>query len=57
MFELTPAGGGGWTERVLHTFGGSGRDFPYGGLIFDGAGNLYGTTSMGGTYSGGRCSS
>src|ERR1700689_441160 len=26
---------------------------PYGGVVFDSAGNLYGTTSGGGTYSGG----
>ena len=51
VFELTPAGGGTWTEKVLHTFGSStdGID-PVAGLIFDGAGNLYGTTSRGGTY-------
>jgi uncharacterized repeat protein (TIGR03803 family) len=51
VFELTPAGGGTWTEQVLHTFGSStdGID-PVAGLIFDGTGNLYGTTSRGGTY-------
>jgi uncharacterized repeat protein (TIGR03803 family) len=50
-FELTPAGGGTWTEKVLHTFG-SGTDGvnPQAGLTFDGAGNLYGTTNGGGTY-------
>src|ERR1022692_4195406 len=49
VFELTPASGGGWTETVLHTFG-SGTDggAPYGGLIFDASGNLYGTTQVGG---------
>jgi isoaspartyl peptidase/L-asparaginase-like protein (Ntn-hydrolase superfamily) len=41
--------GGGWTEQILHTFtsvpdGGG----PYGGVIFDSGGNLYGTTSSGG---------
>jgi uncharacterized repeat protein (TIGR03803 family) len=37
--------GGGWTEQVLHSFG-SGTDgsAPWAGLIFDAAGNLYGTT-------------
>ena len=50
VFELTPAAGGTWTEKVLYNFGG-GTDgtAPYGGLIFDAAGNLYGTTSQGGT--------
>jgi uncharacterized repeat protein (TIGR03803 family) len=38
-------------ERVLHDFG-SGRDGagPFGNVIFDAAGNLYGTTQNGGTY-------
>ncbi|HXM60072.1 MAG TPA: choice-of-anchor tandem repeat GloVer-containing protein [Terriglobales bacterium] len=51
VFELTPKGGGGWTETVLHNFGGA-KDgsFPWGTLIFDAAGNLYGTTQTGGTY-------
>ena len=32
--------------------------YPYAGLIFDAAGNLYGTTSVGGTWRrAGRCSS
>ena len=54
MFELSPNGSGGWTETVLHSFGG-GTDggLPYAGLIFDGAGNLYGTTEAGGIYGGG----
>lgn len=49
VFELTPKGGGGWTEKVLHSFG-SGKDgaSPYAGVIFDGAGNLYSTTVDGG---------
>jgi uncharacterized repeat protein (TIGR03803 family) len=52
VFELTPAGGGGWTEQVLHSFNNNGADgsLPAAGLIFDAAGNLYGTTSYGGTY-------
>lgn len=42
--------GGTWTERVLHNFTISSKDgiFPYGALIFDNAGNLYGTTNEGG---------
>jgi uncharacterized repeat protein (TIGR03803 family) len=49
-FELSPKAGGGWTEKVLHSFGhGQDGSVPDAGLIFDAAGNLYGTTSGGGT--------
>jgi uncharacterized repeat protein (TIGR03803 family) len=51
VFELTPAVGGGWTEKVLHSFGNGTDGFsPNGNLIFDAAGNLYGTTGAGGAY-------
>ncbi len=53
-FELSPKAGGGWTEKVLHNFGnGTDGSNPVGGLIFDGAGNLYGTAQHGGPYGGG----
>jgi uncharacterized repeat protein (TIGR03803 family) len=54
VFEMSPDGKGGWTETVLHAFG-SGQDglSPYGGLVSDAAGNLYGTTLYGGAYGGG----
>jgi len=42
VFQLTHSDSG-WTEHVLHSFASSGSG-PYGGLIFDQAGNLYGTT-------------
>jgi uncharacterized repeat protein (TIGR03803 family) len=49
VFELTPNGSGGWTETILYAFsGGSDGMDPYNGVIFDAAGNLYGTTSLGG---------
>jgi uncharacterized repeat protein (TIGR03803 family) len=54
VFKLTPNSDGGWIESVLHSFCSSRncRDGggPVGGLIFDVAGNLYGTTSGGGAY-------
>jgi uncharacterized repeat protein (TIGR03803 family) len=52
LFELQPALGGGWTQKVLHNFSNDGTDgyTPYAGVILDAAGNLYGTTSAGGTY-------
>jgi len=55
VFELSPQVGGGWTEAVLHSFSDNGHDgfLPQGGLIFDAAGNLYGTTSGGGEHKGG----
>jgi uncharacterized repeat protein (TIGR03803 family) len=50
VFELTPAGGGTWTEKVLWSFGnGTDGANPQASLIFDAAGNLYGTTYQGGT--------
>lgn len=55
VFELSPPSqpGGPWTETVLHSFQGSPSDGaqPVAGLIFDDAGNLYGTTSLGGIQS------
>jgi hypothetical protein len=52
VFELTPNGDGGWTEKVLHRFtDGADGGFPAAGLIFDQAGNLYGTTEEGGNLS------
>jgi uncharacterized repeat protein (TIGR03803 family) len=33
-----------WTETILHSFTGSEGAYPRGGLIIDGAGNLFGTT-------------
>jgi len=53
VFELTSTSGGGWTERVLHDFSDSGDDgyLPVSSLVFDAAGNLYGTTVYGGNES------
>ncbi|HET9305342.1 MAG TPA: choice-of-anchor tandem repeat GloVer-containing protein [Candidatus Sulfotelmatobacter sp.] len=56
VFKLAPSAGGNWTETQLHLFTNSRGDgaSPVGGLIFDQAGNLYGTTFNGG--GGGSCS-
>jgi uncharacterized repeat protein (TIGR03803 family) len=48
-FELSPNGGGEWTETTLYAFqGGSDGASPAAGLIFDKNGNLYGTSAEGG---------
>jgi uncharacterized repeat protein (TIGR03803 family) len=51
VFKLTPGENGTWTQTVLHEFNRDGTDGanPEGTLIFDNAGNLYGTTSNGGS--------
>jgi uncharacterized repeat protein (TIGR03803 family) len=52
VFKLAPAAGGGWTESTIYTFKGlADGNHPYSPLIFDAAGNLYGTTY--GDYDGG----
>jgi uncharacterized repeat protein (TIGR03803 family) len=44
----------GWKEAVVHDFGvGSDGEQPIGGVVFDKAGNFYGTTSLGGASSNG----
>jgi len=48
VFKLTPSNGA-WTYTDLHDFAGSDGANPYGSLVLDGSGNLYGTASMGGT--------
>ena len=52
VFQLSPpvGQGGHWTKTILYTFtGGNDGGDPYGELVFDQAGNLYGTTLFGGT--------
>ncbi len=56
VFDLTTKG----KEKVLYTFGGQPGDgaYPFASVIFDKAGNLYGTTEEGGPYNsfcGGGC--
>ncbi len=47
IFQLTP-GTGGWTLTTLHSFDGYDGGTPNGGLVFDAAGNMYGTSPVGG---------
>jgi uncharacterized repeat protein (TIGR03803 family) len=56
VFELIPTSTGLWHEGILHNFTpgqNSEGGVPYGGVVLDGAGNLYGTTTGGGAYNGG----
>jgi uncharacterized repeat protein (TIGR03803 family) len=57
VFELSPSSGG-WTKTTIYNFpGGSTGEFPIGGVIFDPAGNLYGTLAQGGSFNvNGGCS-
>jgi len=51
VYELTPEAGGKWKETILHRFDNSGKDGSTpgnGALSIDSAGNLYGTTEVGG---------
>ncbi|MGA2416565.1 MAG: choice-of-anchor tandem repeat GloVer-containing protein [Candidatus Sulfotelmatobacter sp.] len=51
VFEMTQSGGGQWTLKVIYSFAGYPTDgaLPLSGLSIDSAGNLYGTTSRGGS--------
>jgi uncharacterized repeat protein (TIGR03803 family) len=56
VFELTPTSGPVWKEKIIHNFSGSSTapygvdgDAPITNVIFDQAGNLYGTTPVGGS--------
>jgi uncharacterized repeat protein (TIGR03803 family) len=51
VFELSPTQNGEWTLTVLYTFTGFlDGGVPNGDLVFDTAGNLYGTTAAGGSH-------
>jgi uncharacterized repeat protein (TIGR03803 family) len=49
VFELTPRGVGEWDFKTIYSFRGQpDGSFPYGALLFDASGNIYGTTYYGG---------
>jgi len=49
VYELTPARHGEWPFRTIYSFKGPpDGGFAYGGMVFDGLGNLYGTAYHGG---------
>jgi len=53
VFELTLSGGS-WSQSVIYSFlGASNNDgaYPFGGMVIDSSGNLYGTTYNGGASS------
>jgi len=53
VYELSPRRNGEWSENVIYSFQeGSDGNSPISNLVFDPAGNLYGTTSEGGLGSG-----
>jgi uncharacterized repeat protein (TIGR03803 family) len=49
VFTLTSNGSGTWTEKILLIFNLDNGGVPQGGLVFDSAGNFYGTTFLGGS--------
>jgi uncharacterized repeat protein (TIGR03803 family) len=51
VFRLVPLESGGWQYEKIYTFDGYEGYLPNGGVVFDAAGNLYGTTSFGGSFS------
>jgi uncharacterized repeat protein (TIGR03803 family) len=53
VFQLAPQPNGSWLFTDLHDFTGSDGAYPLGGVILDRTGNLYGTTSSGGTHGAG----
>ena len=48
VFELVNNGSGSYTPVTLVNFNGADGRYPYGGLIADAAGDLFGTTTAGG---------
>lgn len=54
VYELSPSADGTWTEKTLYSFGSvPDAGLPYGRVVLDAVGNLYGVTYQGGTYNSG----
>lgn len=53
VFEVSPGSGGTWSKTTLHQFAGTDGCGPFGNMVRDGAGNLYGITEGGGANGGG----
>jgi uncharacterized repeat protein (TIGR03803 family) len=49
IYELSPSGGGGWTETVLYDFTAA-NGAPLGQIVLDGNGDLFGCTPGGGAF-------
>jgi uncharacterized repeat protein (TIGR03803 family) len=50
VYELSPNAHGKWTHTILHSFQSTDGSGPQCGVVFDAAGNLYGTAWEGGAY-------
>jgi uncharacterized repeat protein (TIGR03803 family) len=50
VYKLSPGEKGKWKETILHSFKWGDGANPFGAVVFDAAGNMYGTTSEGGNY-------
>jgi uncharacterized repeat protein (TIGR03803 family) len=51
VYKLSPGRNGEWTEKILHSFRGFKHgNSPAAGIVFDEAGNIYGTTLWGGKH-------
>jgi uncharacterized repeat protein (TIGR03803 family) len=51
VFELTKGSNGTWSKKTIYSFEGKNDGgYPYGSLIIDGSGNLYGAAQLGGAH-------
>jgi len=53
VFKLTPGSGSSYNKNILFNFPYPGGNHPFGGLVLDAGGALYGTATQGGTYNAG----
>ena len=53
IFKLSPGSGGTWNYSDLHDFNGTDGWWPFGKVIIDANGNVYGVTQAGGAYNAG----